>query len=111
MVHISWRKRMGITLEKGPEDKNTDTSVWYLQLHGTNDALDLEDRLLKKKNWPGIKLAAGGLDEEFKPYPPWSGRGKIPNGSVTGQADQTEKQIMINSAYISRCPAGVGLFK
>lgn len=110
-AHILWRRRMGVDLTKGPTDKNTDTAVWYLTLYGTNDALDLENILLKKKDWPTIKLAAAALDEYNRPIPPFAGRGDLPNGKKPDQPDMRNFEVNMAGVHISRSAHGVGLVK
>lgn len=101
---------MGLDFTKGDHDKNTDTVTWYVKLFGTNDALELENLLLVKLNWPGIKLAAGS-NRADPPIPPWAGRGDIPNGKKAGTFDYTNFQVAISGAKISRCPSGIGLIQ
>ena len=113
--HIKWRKSMGVDLTKGEEDKNTDTCTWYFRLHGTDDAQMMEDLLIMKENWPGIKLAAGVRSDapgEWK-APPWVGRERfVPDGSkVSDPTDYQPLQINIAGARLQRVPAGVGLYK
>lgn len=112
--HIAWRKSMGVELRKGETDKNTDTCSWYFRLHGTDDALLMEDLLIMKENWPGIKLAAGlrAVDGHWM-APPWVGREKfVPDGSkVSDPTDYEPLQINIAGARLQRVPSGVGLYQ
>jgi hypothetical protein len=47
---------MGIKFQKVSSDVNTDTSTWQIRLHGTSDAEVLEQSLVKKQDWAGIKV-------------------------------------------------------
>lgn len=76
-AHIKWRKSMGVELTQGESDKNTDTCVWFIRLYGTSDAKEMEDMLIRKRDWPGIKLALG-IHNANPPIPSWISRDKYP---------------------------------
>eukprot|EP01032_Pedospumella_encystans_P022867 gene22867-25899_t len=105
--HNDWRRSMGVELIKGEEDKNTDTCTWFVRLYGTDDAKELEDLLIEKEDWPGIKLACGVKNHD-PPIPPWTGRSTSPpDGSkVQDITDYTLLQVNIGGARIARIPAG-----
>ena len=93
--HINWRRTMGIELIKGDEDKNTDTCIWFVRFHGTEDAKEIEDLLIEKEDWPGINVACGKPNAD-PPIPPWVGRDKtVPDGSKSNApADYTQLQVL-----------------
>lgn len=109
-AHVEWRRKMGISFTKGAVDNNTATCSWMVRFYGTDDAKEMEDLLIKKRNWPGIKLAAGrgGI---IDPCPPWAGRGDLPDGSKEHMKDYTGLQINVGGARIARVPQGVGLYR
>ena len=79
---------MGIDLEKGEIDENSETATWHVRFYGAKDAKEMEDLLIKKKDWASIKLACGkGV------IPPWAGRGDVPNGKKPEQPDYTLLQV------------------
>jgi hypothetical protein len=106
--HKLWRRNMGIDLQKGMEDKNTDTAAWYVRFYGTSDAGEMENLLLKKDDWGGLKLACGSATENLAP---WAGRGQLPDGSKPFLPDYTKLQVNISGARLMRVPHGVGTFK
>ena len=110
--HNDWRRSMGVELIKGEEDKNTDTCTWFVRLYGTDDAKELEDLLIEKEDWPGIKLACGVKNHD-PPIPPWTGRSTSPPDGTKVQdlTDYTLLQVNIAGARIARIPAGVGLIQ
>lgn len=108
--HIEWRKKMGVHLKQTEIDKVTDTSTWIMTLSGTTDVQNIEDLLLKKENWPGIKVAAGKKTGE-KRFPPWTGRGPIPDGNNLTLPDYTYYQVNMIGVRILRVPKGVGVYR
>ncbi len=108
--HIDWRRKMGIEFTQGEVDKNTDTTTWFMTMSGTNDVAEIEDLLIRKQNWPGIKLASGS-NRTSPPIPPWAGRGEIPDGTKANQPDYSSLQVNIAGARFMRVPSGVGLLQ
>ncbi len=108
--HIAWRKKMGVQLRQTEIDRVTDSSTWIMTLSGTTDVQNIEDLLLKKENWPGIKLAAGKKTGD-KRFPPWTGRGAIPDGSNLTMPDYTYFQVNMIGVRILRVPKGVGVYR
>ncbi len=94
---------MGIDIERGEIDDNTETASWCVTFYGTKDAKEMEDLLMAKEDWATIKLAnhSGKL-------PAWAGRGNIPDGSKTTIPDYRKLQVNISGARIMRIPHGVG---
>lgn len=110
-LHVEWRKRMSIEFIKGAVDLNTDTCSWTVIIGGTADALEMENLLVKKINWPSINLACG-MSTADPPIPPWAGRGPLPNGKKTGELDYTARRVNITGARLYRIPAGgVGMYR
>eukprot|EP00602_Paraphysomonas_sp_CaronLab_P005489 CAMPEP_0185023260 /NCGR_PEP_ID=MMETSP1103-20130426/5945_1 /TAXON_ID=36769 /ORGANISM="Paraphysomonas bandaiensis, Strain Caron Lab Isolate" /LENGTH=750 /DNA_ID=CAMNT_0027555765 /DNA_START=339 /DNA_END=2591 /DNA_ORIENTATION=- len=106
--HENWRRRMGLDVVQSEVDANTETAVWEVRLFGTEDASAMEDMLIAKDDWQGIKLACGSDDP---PLPPWAGRGAVPDGSKPFLPDYTELLVNISGVRILRVPHGVGTHK
>lgn len=106
--HRQWRKNMGLQITQGEVDLNTETSTWYVRFHGTKDAGEMEELLLKKDDWASIRLAAASKDRNL---PPWAGRGKIPDGSKSHETDYSALEVNIAGARIKRLQHGVGTEK
>lgn len=104
---------MGIKFQKVSTDVNTDTSTWQIRLYGTSDAEELEQALVKKQDWAGIKVCAGSNNPKL---PPWTGRGRVPDGNLDGthsefEPDYSLLQINVAGARFGRVENGVGTFK
>lgn len=108
--HIEWRRNMGIVLGLVTSDANTSTAIWKLELSGADDVEDIEDSLLAKRNWSGIKLAKGDSKAD-PPIPPWAGRGEVPDASNPTQTDYSEFQINMLGVRILRVPTGLGFYR
>ena len=106
--HGQWRRLMGMELIQAEIDQNTETAVWEIHLYGTSDAHEIEDYLVAKDDWAGIKLAVGSSDP---PLPPWAGRGVVPDGSKPFLPNYSELQVNISGARVMRLPHGIGTSK
>lgn len=106
--HEKWRRSMGLELVAAEEDLNTETVTWEIRIFGTADAKEMEDLLVAKDDWQGLKLACGSQDP---PLPPWAGRGTVPDGSKPFLPDYTELLVNISGVRIMRVPHGVGTLK
>jgi hypothetical protein len=110
--HHQWRRTMGLDIIKVDTDANTETSTYEIRLFGTKDAKYIENYLVKKDDYLGIKLACGGLsDEDGSSYPPWCGRGSVPNGNKPPLPDYTNRLIGISGMRLLRTIHGVGTNK
>lgn len=108
--HHKWRRTMGLDILKVDEDANTETSTYEVRLFGTNDAKEIENALVAKDDYLGIKLACGSPDPDY-PFPPWCGRGAVPNGSKPPIPDYTSLVIGISGMRLVRTFHGVGTNK
>lgn len=104
------RRNLGVELIQGAIDYTFNTSTWSMRLHGSDDVDEIEDLLMQKMNWAGIKLALGD-DRRNPPMPPWAGRGDVPDGSTLAMPDYTHLTVNMLGVRIMRLPAGVGLAK
>ena len=107
--HLLWRSRIGMKFEQAEIDENTSTATWHIRFYGTADAQEMEDLLIKKRDWSGIKLCAG---QSSPPLPILVTRGRIPDGTKN-ELDPNYTILNINMAgcRISRVPHGVGTYK
>lgn len=104
--HVAERKKMQIDLELCEVDTNSETATWRFKLSGSEDVDLIEDLLLQKMNWAGIKLAAG--DPQLSPpLVPWAGRGALPSGKAYG-IDYSLLQVNMLGVRVIRAPQGVG---
>jgi hypothetical protein len=103
-----YRRQMGMVFTPGDIDTNTQTISYYIRFHGTADAHTMEDLLLKKDDWIGIKLACGYTDPVF---PPWVGRGQLPIGHDNPSGNYEDTQVNVAGAKFRRVPHGVGTIK
>eukprot|EP01038_Epipyxis_sp_PR26KG_P013712 gene13712-18392_t len=108
--HIQWRRKMSIDFTKIHPDLNTDTCTWIIKIFNVADAYQLENLLIAKNNWSGIRLAAGDVYRE-PALPPWAGREPIPDGSRDGVPDYTTLAVDAASIRIMRLPQGMGVIK
>ncbi len=108
--HVSWRKSMGVKLTMIDTDSNTSTSTWLLELSGTDDVQEIEDALIQKRNWQGIKLAVA-YNRRDPPLPPWVGRGEVPDGKNPTLPNYTGLEVNMLGVRIMRVPAGIGLYR
>jgi hypothetical protein len=108
LAHTEWRKRMGIDFTLGEIDENTETATWYVKFYGTKDAGEIEDLLIHKLDWGGIKLACSSAHPRL---PPWAGRGPIPDGSKSFLPNYVALEVNVAGVRFSRVPHGVGTFK
>ena len=106
--HEAWRRSMGLELIPAEEDANTETTTWEIRLYGTKDASEMEDLLIAKDDWQGIKLAC---ESTYPKLPPWAGRGNVPDGSKEFMPDYSELLVNISGVRIMRVPHGVGTHK
>lgn len=103
---IEWRNTMGIDFTKISKDDNTSTCVWSVRLYGATDAEQLEDLLIEKDDWAGLKLACQCDDPEL---PPWAGRGRVPDGTLyKAEPDYSLLQVNVAGARLARVADGVG---
>lgn len=108
-THKAWRMSMGVSLEQGDFDENSNTVTWFVRFFGVADARDMELRLLQKNDYSGIRLACGSADKKL---PPWVGRSKsVPDGGKEYLPDYTMLQVNIAGVRIMRIPHGVGVYK
>ncbi len=106
---IAWRNTMKMDFTKVSHDANTDTCTWQVKLYGTMDAEEMEDLLIAKDDWAGIKVARWCDDPKL---PVWTGRGRVPDGTLNQlEPDYTMLQINVAGARIARVPNGVGTIK
>ena len=82
---ISWRRRIGLEFDMLAVDEVAQTASWHVRIYNAANAADIEDRLVAKKNWGGIRLASWSRDPEL---PPWAGRGRVP-GPLPGDLSST----------------------
>jgi hypothetical protein len=109
-AHVEWRKKMTVDLSMVSTDKNTSTANWLLSLSGTDDAQEIEDLLILKRNWQGIKMACGYKLKEPQ-IPPWSGRGDVPNGTNPTLPNYTGLEVNMLGVRIMRIPTGIGFYR
>ena len=109
-AHVAWRKTIGLKFEQLEVDENTGTAMLQVRLYGHEDADDMEDLLIAKDNWAGIRVACGN-DKVSPKIPPWAGRGAVPDGSNPLLADYTLLQVNVAGARFKRLPHGVGTYK
>lgn len=109
--HIAWRKTMGVNLERGEVDNNARTCMWHMTLSDAPDCQEIEDLLLMKQNWSGIKLATSFVDENGEKIPPWAGRGDPPDGSNLVMPNYSKYHVNMLGVTIERIPKGVGLYQ
>jgi hypothetical protein len=109
--HIAWRKTMGVNLFRGEEDANARTCTWHMTLADAPDCEEIEELLLMKQNWSGIKLATSFVDEKEEKIPPWAGRGELPDGSNLVMPNYSKYQVNMLGVMIERIPKGVGLYQ
>lgn len=108
-MHISWRRMMEIDLQVGHVDDNTSTATWFVRLHGIADAAAVEDSLIKKDDWPGIRVACGSSEPKL---PIWVGRNAMPVGKKSAyEPDYTLLQVNVAGARFLRLPHGIGTWK
>lgn len=106
---LEWRNTMGIEFQMIAHDENTDTNTWAVKLFGTTDAEEIEDLLIAKDDWAGIKCACWCEDPKL---PPWAGRGRLPDGTKNDlEPDYSLLQANMAGVRIARAPNGVGSLK
>ena len=111
-AHKLWRRSIGMDLSIEDVDENTDTATWRVRLYGHKDALLMEDLLIKKDNWAGIRVANGIAETVDQPaHPPYAIRGPLPDGSNPALPDYTDVAINVAGARFLRIPHGVGSVK
>lgn len=108
--HHKWRRTMGLDILQVDIDENTETSTYEVRLFGTSDAKQIEDLLIEKDDYLGIKLACGSIDPDY-PFPPWCGRGSVPNGAKPPIPDYTNLVVGISGMRLFRTLHGVGTNK
>ena len=99
---------MGVHCEEGDTDEHSNTITWFVRFDGVNDARDMENRLLCKNDFAGIRLSCGNKEKKI---PPWVGRSAVPDGSKANMPDHTPYQVNIAGVRIMRLPHGVGVLK
>ena len=112
-THKIWRRTIGIDFTLEDTDKNTDTATWRLRFYGHKDALEMENLLIKKSNWAGIRVACGAPPPETgkPPIPPYACRGPLPDGSNPMLPNYDELAVNVAGARFMRVPHGVGAIK
>jgi hypothetical protein len=108
--HVEWRKKMGVHLTVIDTDKNTSTATWLLELSGTDDVQEIEDLLIQKRNWQGIKLACH-YEKRDPPLPAWAGRGDVPDGKNPTLPNYTGLDVNMLGVRVMRIPAGIGFYR
>lgn len=106
--HVNWRRMIDIELFCAEVYPISQTALWFVSLYGQDDAKDLEDFLVNKRDWHDVKLAAG---DEARGVPSWSGREPVPDGTKVEQFDYQPYLVHVSEAKIARLPHGVGTFK
>lgn len=99
---------MGVFCEEGDTDEHSNTITWFVRFSGVNDARDMENRLLSKNDFSGIRLACGNKEKKMEP---WVGRTAVPDGTKANMPDYTPYQVNIAGVRIMRLPHGVGVLK
>lgn len=109
-THVRNRKRrIGIQLIRQPLDHpNVSVCTWQLLLYGIDDAKSIENNLMDKKDWAGIRLAS---HSPARGLPPWVGRAIVPIGTSSRHADYSGLEVKIQSARIMRVPHGAGVYR
>lgn len=79
-----------------------------LFIHGVPDAVEIENALIEKKDWSGIRLASYS---DARGLAPWVGRRVVPVGVSSLHPDYTGLEVKMAAARVMRVPHGVGLFK
>ena len=112
-AHRIWRRTIGMDFVMEDTDLNTDTATWRLRFFGHKDAMEMEDLLIKKNNWAGIRVACGAPPPEpGKPkIPPFACRGPLPDGSNPMLPDYSNLAVNVAGARFLRVPHGVGAIK
>lgn len=107
--HLKWRANIGMKFEQVEIDENTSTAVWHVRFYGTTDAQEMEDLLIKKRDWSGIKLCAG---QSNPPLPILVTRGRIPDGTKNEiEPNYTLLNINMAGCRIARVAHGTGTYK
>lgn len=111
--HVAWRKTMGVHLTQGEIDRNSHSCTWHMTFSDAPDCQEIEDLLLMKENWTGIKLAAAHVDpdDDTKLIPAWAGRGTPPDGTNVIMPNYTKYHVNMLGVTVKRMPKGVGLFQ
>jgi len=112
-AHRIWRKTIGMDFVLEDTDLNTDSATWRLRFYGHKDAMQMEDLLIQKNNWAGIRLACSGRNPEPNkpPFPPYACRGPLPDGTNPMLPDYSNLAVNVAGARFSRVPHGVGAIK
>lgn len=111
-AHILWRKTIGMDLSIEEVDENTDTASWRVRFYGHKDAIDMENLLITKDNWSGIRVANGIPSAGDTPEaPPYAVRGPLPDGSNPALPDYSGAAVNVAGARFMRIPHGVGSVK
>ena len=72
----------------------------------------MEDLLIKKDNWAGIRVANGiPATQEEPEHPPYAIRGPLPDGSNPALPDYSDVAVNVAGARFLRVPHGVGSVK
>merc|ERR1711871_1281598 len=64
-----------------------------------------------KKDWDGINLGAGFIDEDGTKHPPWAGRGELPTGEKAWEPNYDKYSISTKGVELLRAQHGIGLYK
>ena len=114
-AHRIWRRSIGIDFTLEETDANTDAATWRLRFYGHKDALEMEDLLIKKDNWSGIRLACGAPAQkdvfQGAKIPPYAIRGPLPDGTNPMLPDYSDLAVNVAGARFKRIPHGVGTIK
>ena len=97
---IQFRRRIGIKFIQISIDEKTQTSSWQVILSGVPGISFIEDQLVAKQDWSGIKLAQS-LTNIKPPLPTWTGRSRVP-------PNYEEMEIKMGNCFIERVAHGLG---
>ena len=106
--HQQWRASLGMTFIKSFVDQNTETAIWELRMYGSEDSKKIEEMMVHKEDWPGIKLCCAIPDKKL---PPWVGRGMVPDGSKPYMPDYSNHIVNVSGIRLVRDAHGVGTVK
>jgi len=108
---VQRRRRIGIEFDLLSVNDVARTASYHIRIFGVPNAADVEDRLVAKHDWGGIKLAMWCPNP---PMPCWVGRGRVPVlGSIRGKEewDYSGLEVRVAGCQFVRTPHGVGTKK
>ena len=98
-------------------DEALGLGTWFLNFDGVEDDNSTdgdfvpEMALVTKKDWEGIKLACGHVDDLGSEIPPWAGRGDIPSGEKSWEPNYARYEVQTGGVVLLRAQHGIGLWK